>query len=88
MNDKERAQWINNDEGLYNWKRSVRLPMRKFIELNRADIDAVIERVTNGSKPTPATITDTTLLAHHKTFCDCGATHLDCAKIDCAKIKL
>lgn len=51
INDSDRRDWINNDEGLYNWKRSSRLSMRAFINLNRADIDAVIRRVRDGEKP-------------------------------------
>lgn len=49
MNDQERAQWVDNDEGLYRLKG--RMSMRKFIRENRALIDEVIERVTKGSKP-------------------------------------
>ncbi len=45
LNDKDRAQWIDNDEGLYNWKRSSRLSMREFIRQNREEIDILILRV-------------------------------------------
>lgn len=48
-NDSERQDWINNDEGLYNWKRSSGLSMREFIRQNRAEIDAAIDNVTSGS---------------------------------------
>jgi hypothetical protein len=51
MNDTERAQWVDNDEGLYNWKRSTRLPMREFLRQNRAEIDAAISRVISGERP-------------------------------------
>ena len=27
LNDEERRQWILNDEGLYNWARSSRVPV-------------------------------------------------------------
>lgn len=47
LNDKDRAQWIDNDEGLYNWKRSTRLSMREFIKQNRAVIDEHINRLLN-----------------------------------------
>lgn len=47
MNNNERAQWINNDEGLYNWWKSSRLSMTKFISENREEIDACIERAMN-----------------------------------------
>lgn len=50
LNDSERAQWIDNDEGLYLWKKSTRLSMRQFIRENRAEIDACINRAL-GRKP-------------------------------------
>lgn len=51
LNDSERAQWIDNDEGLYNWKQSSRLSMRQFIKENRAELDACILRAL-GRSPT------------------------------------
>lgn len=42
MNNKERADWVNNDEGLYRWKRGSRQPMAEFIRDNRTEIDAYI----------------------------------------------
>ena len=51
LNDSDRSQWIDNDEGLYNWWRSVRISKRQFIRLNRAEIDAAIRNVTEGRKP-------------------------------------
>lgn len=51
MNDEDRRQWINNDEGLYDWFRRSRLPLRRFIRENRAEIDAAIRPVVDGSKP-------------------------------------
>lgn len=51
LNDDERGQWISNDEGLYNWWRSSRLSLRKFIRQNRAEIDAAIQPVLNNEKP-------------------------------------
>ena len=50
-NDSERGQWIDNDEGLYDWWRSSHQSKRAFIRENRAEIDACIDRVLNGSKP-------------------------------------
>lgn len=42
MNDNERAQWVDNDEGLYHeWRRSG-LSQAKFVRKNRAEIDRVI----------------------------------------------
>jgi len=46
-----REGWINNDEGLYDWWQSSGLSMRKFIQENRAEIDAAIRKVTTGEKP-------------------------------------
>lgn len=51
MNNDERSQWIDNDEGLYNWWRSSRQSKRDFIRDNRAEIDAAIENVTSNRKP-------------------------------------
>lgn len=50
-NDDERSQWIDNDEGLYDWWRSSKLSKREFIRQNRAEIDAAIDPVVNGEKP-------------------------------------
>ena len=50
MNDTERRQWIDNDEGLYNWQRSSGKPMRAFLRENRAEIDAAIENVLSGTE--------------------------------------
>lgn len=50
-NDKDREQWVDNDEGLYCWWRSSRKAKRSFIRENRAEIDQVIDRVLNGDKP-------------------------------------
>ncbi len=43
----EIAQWIDNDEGLYNWKRSSRLPLSKFITENREELTRLILAVVN-----------------------------------------
>lgn len=51
LNDNDRAQWIDNDEGLYCWWRSSRLSKREFIRQNRAEITAAIRHVLDGSKP-------------------------------------
>jgi hypothetical protein len=50
-NDDERAEWIDNDEGLYDWWRESRQSKRAFIRENRAEIDAAIDNVTSGDKP-------------------------------------
>ena len=51
MNNQEREQWIDNDEGLYDWWKSSRQSKRDFIQANRAEIDAAINNVLGGTKP-------------------------------------
>lgn len=51
MNDNDRAQWIDNDEGLYLWWKSSRQSKRTFIRENRAEITAAITAVLDGTKP-------------------------------------
>ena len=50
LNDHERKLWIDNDEWLYNWRRSTGLSMRQFIAQNRTEIDAAINGAL-GVKP-------------------------------------
>jgi hypothetical protein len=50
LNDKTRSEWVDNDEGLYHWRRSTGLSMRAFIRENREELDACILRVLNGEK--------------------------------------
>jgi hypothetical protein len=45
LNDDDRAQWIDNDEGLYNWFRQSRMSKRDFIRANRAELTTCIRRV-------------------------------------------
>lgn len=51
LNDKDREQWINNDEGLYNWWRRSKQSKRQFIKDNIVEIDIVINNVAEGHKP-------------------------------------
>jgi hypothetical protein len=51
VNDTDREQWIDNDEGLYDWWRSSQLDKRTFIRANRTGIDAVIAAVLTGEAP-------------------------------------
>jgi len=53
MNDTERRQWVDNDEGLYDMAKSYRGKggVRQFIRENRAFIDECIENVTSSKKP-------------------------------------
>ncbi len=50
-NDDERREWIQNDEGLYDWQRRSGLSMRDFIRANRDEIDAAIDPALDGDKP-------------------------------------
>jgi hypothetical protein len=50
LNNSERENWVNNDEGLYNWFKSSRLSMREFIKQNKSELDECILRVLNGEK--------------------------------------
>ena len=48
LNNQDREQWINNDEGLYRWMQSESRMgggIRGFIKRNRAEIDAAILKV-------------------------------------------
>jgi hypothetical protein len=42
--------WISNDEGLHHWWKSSRLPMGKFIQQNRDEIDQIINNMLSGKK--------------------------------------
>ena len=46
MNDEERAMWVENDEGLYNWRQREGGSMRDFLRRNRRWIDNIIEEAT------------------------------------------
>lgn len=43
MNDNERRMWILNDEGMYNWFRSSRQSITKFMQENRSEIDLALQ---------------------------------------------
>jgi hypothetical protein len=51
MNDAERENWVDNDEGLYSMLRSSGKSKREFIRANRPMIDKVIANVTTSKKP-------------------------------------
>ena len=42
LNDKERENWINNHEPLYNWWKGSRKGITTFIREHRTEIDTVI----------------------------------------------
>ncbi len=47
LNDREREQWVRNDEGLYNWWKSTRLSMREFLRKVRPELDKSILEAIN-----------------------------------------
>ena len=51
VNDEDRAQWVSNDEGLYDLYRSSRLGKRAWVRANRALIDEVFTAVLVDDKP-------------------------------------
>jgi len=55
MNDKEREEWVLNDEGLYDryleWKkRTRRTSVRVFVQEHRKMIDDAVQPVLDGDK--------------------------------------
>jgi len=50
LNDKDRGQWIDNDEMLYLWEKSERRgggSRAEFIKKNREQIDTHINAILN-----------------------------------------
>lgn len=50
MNDAQRQQWVDNDEGLYDDFLRSRKSIRNYIRENRKMIDECIEKVTSGER--------------------------------------
>ena len=50
MKRREIKQWIDNDEGLYQWWKDSRLGKSEFIDQNREAIERCIKNVTEGKK--------------------------------------
>lgn len=51
INDNDRQQWVDNDEGLYDmWRRSGK-GITVWVRENRALIDANIKAVNSGAVP-------------------------------------
>jgi hypothetical protein len=44
-------QWVDNDEGLYSWWKSERIPKRQFIKENRKQLEAAINKVLGNEQP-------------------------------------
>jgi len=51
MNDTERTQGVDNDEGLYNWWKQSRLSKRLFLRRHRTAIDEAIRKIKAGEAP-------------------------------------
>lgn len=51
INDEDRRQWIESDEGLYLMRLQSEQPMKAFIRAHRKEIDEVIRNVRDGAKP-------------------------------------
>lgn len=47
LNDNDREQWVNNDQGLYNWWKGSRMSIREFVRSNRAELTEAINKVRN-----------------------------------------
>jgi hypothetical protein len=47
MNNEERRMWVLNDAGLYEWWQRTCMPITKFIQDNREQIDECINRELN-----------------------------------------
>jgi hypothetical protein len=51
-NNADRRQWVLNDEGLYSWWTRSNLPLEKFVQDNREQIDHLIDReLAKGPRP-------------------------------------
>jgi len=51
MTNSEIIQWIDNDEGLYNWWKSSRKSKTDFIKDNKDELVKCINKVTGNQKP-------------------------------------
>ncbi len=51
MSKEHIAQWIDNDEGLYNWWKGTRQSKAAFIKENRTELESCINKVLHGNKP-------------------------------------
>jgi hypothetical protein len=45
MNDRDRAEWVSNDESLYLDQRRSRLSVTEYVRRNRRAIDAAIRSI-------------------------------------------
>ena len=42
LNDNDRRDWVNNDEGLYDWWKSSGIGLYRFVRENRAELTRII----------------------------------------------
>jgi hypothetical protein len=47
LNDEDRRQWVQNDEGLYTWWRQSGIGLYRFVRENRAELTVVILAALN-----------------------------------------
>jgi hypothetical protein len=52
MSNSEISQWIDNDEGLYNWWKSSRQSKTNFIKENKSELTQCIKKVIDAPPPT------------------------------------
>jgi hypothetical protein len=50
MNDKQREQWVDNDEGLYNLWKASGLSKKEFVKQNREFITNCTEKMMCGKR--------------------------------------
>lgn len=50
MNNKEREMWVLNDEDLYNWWKSTKLSMTRFLKDKRLLVDKYINALIDIGK--------------------------------------
>ena len=51
INDNDREDWVNNDEGLYNWWQRSGVGITTFVRRHRQEIDIIIRATTEGTIP-------------------------------------
>lgn len=44
INEADREQWVDNDEGLYRWWKSTRQSKRQFVRENREQLNTIIRK--------------------------------------------
>jgi hypothetical protein len=44
VNNREREEWINNDEGLYRWWKAERMSITAFVKMFRKELDTEINK--------------------------------------------